>query len=80
MTISQFRTDIRGDIGSARRSAEASNAFVHALAKMLLVNYPESDQDTRKLGQSTAKRRYEKLLVAAAQELSSSAEDDDEDD
>jgi hypothetical protein len=62
-TTNKLRTDMRGDISSARRSAEASDAFVHALTKMLLVKLPEADQETRKLGQATAKRRCEKPLL-----------------
>jgi len=76
-TITKLRSDIRGDIHSARLSAEASNAFVHALTKMLLVNVPEADQKTRKLSQTTAKKRYDKLIAAAAQEMSSGDEVDE---
>ncbi len=67
-TIENFRKAIRGDIYSARKSAELSNAFLHALAKMMLVNFPEADAETRRIAEATAQKRYNRLLINAVEE------------
>lgn len=67
-TLDKFRKDIRGDIASMRKSVELSSAFEHALVKMLLVNFPEADAETRKLGEVTASGRYQKLLLKTIEE------------
>jgi hypothetical protein len=77
-TIDRFRKDIRGDIFSARRSAELSNAFLHALVKMMLATFPETDDETRKLAQATAKKRYDRLLINATKEYEEAQDTDEE--
>lgn len=79
-TIDQFRKDIRGDIFSARKSAELSNAFLHAVVKMMLVNIPEADGETRKIATATAKKRYETLLINAVKEYEDERQKEDEGD
>jgi hypothetical protein len=73
-TIERFRKSIRGDIYSARKSAELSNAFLHALVKMMLVNFPEADAETKKIAVATAQKRYNRLLINAVSEYDTEKE------
>jgi hypothetical protein len=71
-TINTLEKEIR----NIRINAATLNAFTHAFVKMYLVNHPEADPDTKRLAQSTAKARYQRLLEQAAQELSYGEDED----
>jgi Arc/MetJ-type ribon-helix-helix transcriptional regulator len=60
---------LEDELQSVRVNAATTNAFIHAFVKMYLVNTPEADDDTKKLAQSNAKRRYQRLLEQAAVQL-----------
>jgi Arc/MetJ-type ribon-helix-helix transcriptional regulator len=79
-TLLQFRKDLRGDLRAVRQTGDANAAFLHALAKMLLVTLPEATPDLRKLLQATAPQRYKKLLVLASKEFLNKNEDENAED
>ena len=67
-TLTQFRRDLRRDLRSMQQTGDTSSAFLHALAKMLIVTLPEPDDDLKKLLVAKATKKYEKLLLNASKE------------
>jgi hypothetical protein len=58
---------MRRDLRGMKHTGDATSAFLHALARMLVVTLP--DPETRKLLNAKAAKKYESLLVNASKEL-----------
>ncbi len=63
------------EIQATQTSVEVGSAFLHSVVKMLLVNMPEADATTKKVGQATAQSRYQKLLSNAAEQMQDQREE-----
>ncbi len=67
--LSQTLLAVRDEVAAVHLSAEGNNAFLHALAKYLLVNLHEMAGEEKEALQRTAPSRYERLLKVAGTEL-----------
>ena len=67
--LSRTVLNVQEDLEAVLRSTEGANAFLHALAKHLLVNLDELGVEGKRAAQNSAASRYEMLLVQAGKEL-----------
>lgn len=75
--LSKSLLQTRQEVRQAQLSAEGANAFLHALAKFLMVTLPELPADDKQLLQATAANRYSKLLTQAGKELASRVDEEE---
>ncbi len=70
---------VQQDVRDVRVSTEGANAFLHALAKMLLVTLQDPEGEEKTQLRATAGKRYERLLTVAGKELALLLEGEDTD-
>jgi len=67
--ISKTIAGLQEDVRDVRVSAEGANAFLHALAKMLIVTLHDPEGEEKTQLRATAAKRYERLVTVAGKEL-----------
>lgn len=67
--LSQTLVQLQEEIQAVHLSAEGNSAFLHALAKHLLVTLPELEGEERDTLLRSAPKRYQLMLTNAGKEL-----------
>lgn len=67
--LSKTIASVQEDVRDVRVSTEGANAFLHALAKMLLVTLHDPEGEEKTQLRAMAAKRYERLLTVAGKEL-----------